>query len=341
MRFHRGRLAALVLLAPLLTGCEGWQSALNPHGPEARHLTSLFWTFTGVLGTIWLAVMITLAVALFRRPQARTVAPGDPLAVDPRAERRYTKVVTGMVGATAVTALVLAGISYVTQKRLFGSKGEGVTILVTGHQWWWEVRYEDPRPDHIVRTANEIHIPVGQPVTLKLESSDVIHSFWVPTLMGKQDLITGRQNTVRFTAERPGIYRGQCAEFCGLQHAHMAILVIAMPREEFDAWQAAQIKAADPPSDPERQRGQAIFLSKPCVMCHQVRGTSAGGQVAPELTHVGSRRYLAAGTVPMSRGNLAAWIVDPHSIKPGVNMPLIKLEPDELNAVSAYLEGLK
>lgn len=329
------------LLAPALAGCEGWQSALNPQGPEARHLTSLFWTFTGVLGAIWLAVMIMLAIAVLRRSGARTVALGDPLRTDAAAERRYTRVVTGLVGTTAVIVLVLAGLSYATQKRLFGIKGEGVTILLTGHQWWWEVRYEDPRPDHVFTTANEIHVPVGQPVTLKLESSDVIHSFWVPTLMGKQDLITGRQNTVTFTAERPGIYRGQCAEFCGLQHAHMGILIVAEPREGFDAWTAAQIKAAEPPSDPERQRGQELFLAKPCVMCHQVRGTKAGGRVAPELTHLASRRYLAAGTLPMSRGNIAAWIVDPHSIKPGVNMPLIKLEPDELNAISAFLGGLK
>jgi len=313
------------------------QSALDPAGPQAHELAHLFWIFSAVLGAIWLAVMLALALSLW----ARRPTHADPLDTDPAVERRHAVVVTVLAVATGVAVLVLTGLSYASQKRLFAVEEEAVTIRVTGHQWWWEVRYEEPDASRTFTTANEIHVPVGRPIKVKLNASDVIHSFWVPSLMGKQDLITGRENDIRFVAERPGVYRGQCAEFCGFQHAHMGLLVIAEPQEDFDGWRDGQIKAADPPDDPERQKGQEAFLTKPCVMCHAVRGTPAGGRIGPELTHVASRRTLAAGTLPMSRGNLAAWIVDPHGIKPGVNMPLIKLEPDELNSIVAFLEGLK
>jgi cytochrome c oxidase subunit 2 len=163
----------------------------------------------------------------------------------------------------------------------------------------------------------------------------------VPSLAGKLDLIPGRQNQIEVRADRAGIYRGQCAEFCGDQHAHMGMLVVAEPREDFERWRNHQIAAAETPDDPERKRGQEVFLSKPCIMCHQVRGTSAGGRVAPDLTHVGSRRTIAAGTLETTRGNLAAWIIDPQSIKPGVHMPVIKLEPEEVQPLAVYLEGLK
>jgi cytochrome c oxidase subunit II len=249
--------------------------------------------------------------------------------------------VAAAVGLTLLTVLSLTGLSYAYQKELFEKRQDVLTIKITGHQFWWQVDYEDADASRRFTTANEIHIPVGQPVLLKLESSDVIHSFWVPSLTGKQDLIPGRQNTLQIQADREGVYRGQCAEFCGWQHAHMSMLFVAHGKEEFERWRAQQIKAAEPPSDPERQKGQSIFLSSPCVMCHSVRGTPAGGKVAPDLTHLGSRKTIAAGTLPMSRGNLAAWIVDPQGIKPGVDMPLIKLKPEEIDPLVTYLEGLK
>lgn len=320
-----------------LSGCTGWQSALDPAGPQARELSWLFWLFLAVLGIIWALVMIAVLFGLRRRRPADA----DPLATDPRRERRTTAVIGVLLGASLVTVLVLTGFTYAAQRHLFGVKEEAVTIRVTGHQWWWEVRYEDAESSRTFTTANEIHIPVGQPVKIKLNSSDVIHSFWVPSLMGKQDLIPGRENDIRLVADRPGVYRGQCAEFCGLQHAHMGILVVAESEETFGRWRDGQIRAAEPPTDPERQRGQAAFLAQPCFMCHSVRGTQAGGKVGPDLTHLASRRTLAAGTLPMSRGNLAAWVADPHGIKPGVNMPQIKLDPDDLNGIAAYLEGLK
>jgi cytochrome c oxidase subunit II len=328
---------ALVSFTLTLAGCQGWQSALDPHGPQSRHLADLFWIFTIVTTAVWVLTMVALLAALPKRRPAEA----DPLSVDPATERRFTLVIAAATGLTAVILLALTGVSYGLQRQLFGPKQEGLTIKITGHQWWWEVQYEDPEPYKTFTTANEIHIPVGEPVTIKLESSDVIHSFWVPSLIGKMDLITGRQNTIQFVAEREGVYRGQCAEFCGWQHAHMGMLVVARSREEFDRWREHQIKAAEPPSDPERQRGQDIFLSKPCVMCHSVRGTPAGGRVAPDLTHLASRQFLAAATLPMSRGNLAAWIIDPQGIKPGAHMPLIKLDPDEVHPLVSFLEGLK
>ena len=328
---------AATALAFVLSGCRGWQSALDPHGPQAHQLARLFWIFTGLLSAIFVAVMIALLIAVL----VRRVPRSDPLITNPGYEHRAMVVVVSLAVLTGITVLALTGISYSGQRDLFRNEEGTVSIRVTGHQWWWEIRYEDPDASRTFTTANEIHVPVGKPVKVTLESADVIHSFWVPSLMGKQDLITGRQNDIRFVADRPGIYRGQCAEFCGFQHAHMSLFVVAEEEAAFDRWRDGQIKSADPPSDPERQKGLEAFLSQPCVMCHSVRGTPAGGRVAPDLTHVGSRKALAAGTLPMSRGNLAAWIVDPHGIKPGVNMPTMKLEPDAVNGIAAYLEGLK
>ncbi|HEX2137600.1 MAG TPA: cytochrome c oxidase subunit II [Microvirga sp.] len=327
-----------LLLSTLpLAGCQGWQSALDAQGPTARALADMFWIFVAVLATVWILTMVALLLALRKRRPPGT----DPLATDPAAERRMTIAVSVAVGLTLVTVLTLTGLSYGGQKALFSHVDGALTVRVTGHQWWWEVTYEDPQPNMVFTTANEIHIPVGEPVVIKLESTDVIHSFWVPNLTGKMDAITGRQNQIQIQADRPGVYRGQCAEFCGLQHAHMGLLLIAEPREEFLRWRDRQVSSAEAPSDPERQRGMEIFLSKPCVMCHQIRGTDAGGKVAPDLTHVGSRRYIAAGTLETTRGNIAAWIVDPHGIKPGVNMPTIQLEPGEVQPLASYLEGLK
>jgi cytochrome c oxidase subunit II len=334
---RRLRAIGVAALTISLQACQGWQSALDPHGPEARHLADLFWTFTTVVTVVWFLTMMALGLALRRRRSSDA----DPLTAHPATEKRMAAVVATAIGLTAITVIALTGLSYAAQKKLFAARAEGLTIRVTGHQWWWEVRYEHAESDKTFTTANEIHIPVGEPVTVKLNSSDVIHSFWVPSLLGKQDNITGRENEIRFTADREGTYRGQCAEFCGWQHAHMGLLVVARSRQSFEDWRTAQIKAAEPPSDPERQRGQEIFLSKACVMCHQIRGTKAGGRVAPDLTHIGSRQYLAAGTLPMSRGSLAAWIIDPQAIKPGAHMPLVELDPDDVPPLARYLEGLQ
>ena len=216
-----------------------------------------------------------------------------------------------------------------------------LTIDVTGHQWWWEVVYEDPVPHNIFRTANELHIPVGQPVRIKLASRDVIHSFWVPNLSGKKDLIPGHKNELLIRADQAGIYRGQCAEFCGLEHAKMALAVVAESAEDFTKWVEHQREAATLPSDSLATTGLAVFQTGPCSRCHTVASTGAAGTVGPDLTHFASRMTLAAGTLPNTRGNLAGWIVDPQTIKPGAKMPANALQPKELQALLAYLGTLK
>jgi cytochrome c oxidase subunit 2 len=281
--------------------------------------------------------MIVLLVGLMRRRAGQP----DPLLLDPGKERRSVRAVGGAVIATLITVIGLTALSFGSQRVLYAREKPTVKIKVTGYQWWWDVRYEGDQPDETFTTANEIHVPVGQPVTVKLTANDVIHSFWVPNLTGKMDLIPGQDNEIQFKASRPGVYRGQCAEFCGWQHAHMGMMVVALPVEEFAAWRRSQAAAAAAPDDEVRRKGAELFVTKACVMCHTVRGTSAGSRAGPDLTHFGSRRSIGAATLQMSRGNIAAWIVDPQGIKPGVNMPNVPIAADEIDPLVGYLAGLK
>jgi cytochrome c oxidase subunit 2 len=216
-----------------------------------------------------------------------------------------------------------------------------MVIELTGNQWWWQAQYDNPDASRILVTANEIHIPVGRPVMIMGRSHDVIHSFWVPGLHGKRDLIPSRVTTEWIQADKPGAYRGQCAEFCGLQHAHMVLWVIAEPEAKFDEWMQKQLKPAVPPTDSVLQHGQQVFLNNECIFCHSIRGTTAAGQMAPDLTHFGSRRGIAANTLPNTTGNLTGWIVDPQSVKPGNHMATIAVNPDDLQPLAEYLESLK
>jgi cytochrome c oxidase subunit 2 len=271
--------------------------------------------------------------------RAREQPDENPLA--PRDDRYLVRVVSGATVLTALMIVALTVLSYLTDKNLLSlAMDNPVLIRVTGHQWWWEVRYENAAPSRIFTVANEIHVPTGRPVRLKLESLDVIHSFWVPNLAGKMDLIPGHTNELTFTVEQPGIYRGQCAEFCGYQHANMKMLVFADRPEEFKAWVDHQIQPADNRAVANAQ-GSRVFLSSGCVLCHTVRGTSAGGKAGPELTHFGSRSSIAANTMPLTHDGLVAWIADPQHIKPGANMPRVELSEADRDAVAQYLEGLK
>jgi len=329
----------LIMIAVLpLTGCGGWQSAIDPKGPAASEIARLIWFFTAVCTVVWLVVMIVLFAALMRRIGSAEV----PRVLDVGEERRKSRVVSAAVGVTALVMVGLTLLSFFANRTLaaIGSDPK-LTIRITGHQWWWEVRYENARPDRTLTTANEVHVPAGEAVRLILNSTDVIHSFWVPSLAGKLDLIPGHENELDLEADRPGVYRGQCAEFCGAQHAHMGTFVIAQSRADFDAWLDDQLKPARAPASAEAKLGHDLFLAGPCVMCHRIGGTIAGGTVAPDLTHIASRHTLAAGALTMSRGNLAAWIADPQGIKPGANMPVTDLDGDKLNAIVAYLESLK
>jgi cytochrome c oxidase subunit 2 len=222
-----------------------------------------------------------------------------------------------------------------------GRGGNEVQVEITGHQWWWEIRYPGKRPDETAITANELHVPVGRTVRVTLSSADVIHSFWAPELNGKTDLIPGRSAAQTFRIERAGIYPGRCAEFCGYQHAHMAFLVIAEPEEKFDAWLAAQRSPATDPASPPEERGRAVFVGYRCALCHTVRGTGAGGTNGPDLTHFGSRRTIAAATLDNAVGPLGGWIADPQGIKPGNHMPPSGLPASDLLALIAYLRSLR
>jgi cytochrome c oxidase subunit 2 len=309
---------------------------LDAAGPNARGVESLWWVFFWITATVYVVVLAALVAALLRQTR-----PADPQ--DTRASRRAGQVVAGGAGVTVVLLFVLLVSSVRTGRYsiqgLADPAHEGITI--TGQQWWWNVEYESPVASARVRTANEIHIPVGRPVLLKLRSSDVIHSFWVPSLAGKKDLIPGHQTELWIQADREGIYRGQCAEFCGHQHAHMALLVVAERPARYAAWLDHQRGPAAEPSDAVGERGREVFLSGPCVLCHTIRGTGAGGRTAPDLTHLASRLTLAAGTVPNTRGHLAGWIADAQGIKPGNRMPSMGLDGEDLQALVTYLQALK
>jgi cytochrome c oxidase subunit II len=330
---------------------QGPQSALAPAGTQARDIGGLWWLFFYVLSAVWLLVMAAAALAVYygwrnkREAEPRAVEGEPPLpdaSPDPASERRKSLWVGGAVGVTAVILFVFLVSSFLTGRAVSSmSTGDSVYIEVTGHQWWWEVHYIDPVSSNNITTANEIHIPVGRPVQIKLHSADVIHSFWVPNLAGKRDLIPGKDATLMLKADREGTYRGQCAEFCGHQHAHMAFLVVAESPDKFRAWQQQQRQPSAQPADDLQRRGQAVFLSSPCVMCHTITGTQAGSKVGPDLTHVGSRATIAAATLPNTPGNVGGWVSDAQGVKPGCQMPPNNLSPDDLQAVIAYLQSLK
>ena len=332
--------AALALLVPL-AGCtlNRQQSALEPAGPQAAQLEGLWWF------AFWISVVayvLTIAALLYASFHKRREHEPPVLQPTLSSERRPVRWIVAATGATMALLLAFLVVDLLTGRSLAAiERPRAMIVRVTGYQWWWRVEYRDTVPSRVVVTANELHIPVGRPVMIEAVSGDVIHSFWVPSLHGKRDLVPGLKNTLWIQADRSGIYRGECAEFCGHQHAKMAFVVVAESQAQFDRWYAGQLQEAAAPTDSLRAQGLEVFQSRSCAMCHQIRGTLAGGQVAPDLTHIGSRRTLAAGALPNTRGHLGGWIVDPQSIKPGTRMPANNLEPGELHALLAYLEGLK
>ena len=319
------------------------RSVLDPAGPQAAHIAGLWWWMLWIFSAIFFLVIAALVIGIFRESARDTaVMPPPALALQPARERRILWTVAISVGLTVVVLIIFLAANVITGHRLaLLAADNAVTIQLTGYRWWWKVRYHDAIPARQVITANEIHIPVGRPVLINTDSQDVIHSFWVPSLHGKRDLVPGNPSAIWIQADRPGRFERQCAEFCGLQHAHMRLLVIAEPEEQYQAWLDAQRQAAVAPSEPLAQRGLHVFETGPCALCHSVRGTEASGQVAPDLTHFASRRTIAAGTLPNSAGHLAAWIVDPQHIKPGNAMPANSLSPEDLQGLLAYLGGLQ
>ncbi|MCW4384784.1 cytochrome c oxidase subunit II [Salinibacterium sp. SYSU T00001] len=332
-----------------LAGCsrEGQQSILNPQGERAEAVNGLWELMLWIGVIVWVIVSVVLVVALVRRRRAREERArnegADPDA-DATANGRRAIWIVGIAGAI-VPGLVIAGVTVastlVTRDIDPAQAGETPTVEVIGHQYWWEVVY----PEDDVVSANEIHIPVGERVRVEVTSDDVIHSFWVPELSGKMDMIPGRTNALWLHADEPGLYWGQCAEFCGLQHALMRIVVVAHEAEEYESWLEARQEPAEwTPGDEESEEvafGREVFMSSSCVYCHTIEGTAANATIGPDLTHIASRETLAAGILPNTRGDLAGWILDPQSIKPGNKMPGTDLEGEELQALLTYLESLE
>jgi len=313
------------------------QSVLSPAGTQSSSIHLLWSLMLAVTGSVFVITLAFIALALVRgRRRART---GEAL---PRSQRALTR---SVAVAVAVTVVVLFGLLIAsvwtghTVASLHASSA--LTIDVTGHQWWWEIEYEDAVPARRMVTANDIHIPTNRPVVFKVTSRDVIHSFWAPNLQGKRDLIPGYTTAIWLQADRPGVFRGQCAEFCGLQHAHMAFDIVAEPEAAFEAWLEAMRQPAVEPAGAVERRGRQVFLAARCSVCHTVLGTEAHGQAGPDLTHIATRRTLGAGTLPNTGAHLAAWVRDPQSSKPGNQMPPNPLAGDDLQALLAYLETLR
>ena len=333
------RALSLAMGIALLSGCHTIQSANAGDGRDGQIFNTLFWIFVVVTTLVAALVYLFLGFAIFRRRGCRQDGLPDE---GTSAEAPLRTVLLGWTGAVAGILAVLAVASWFADREMArAAQPPGLEIEVTANQWWWDVRYISSDPSRIIRTANELHLPVGAPVHITLKSNDVIHSFWVPNLAGKQDLIPGRVNDISLVPMHRGIYRGQCAEFCGLQHAHMALDVTVESAAEFARWQARQGQLAPAPTTPLARAGYAYVTTRECASCHNIAGTPASAQVGPDLTHFASRRSIGAGTFPMTRGHLYAWLADPQSAKPGNNMPTIGLEPRELHAVAAYLETLR
>lgn len=348
------------------------QSALETASPSADAIGGL-WNFMLVVGTVLtVLVLLALAYALFRDrsrdPPAEADRPADPRGERsneesggrgregvgrPRSERIGARIMIG--GGIVLPAVVLAVVLVYTLRvqaavslpsRAVASfdapprPGE-LVVHVTGRQYWWEVEYLDVEPQRRFETANELRIPVGRTVTVRLSSADVNHSFWVPGLQGKMDLIPGRTNALRLEARHPGRWRGQCAEFCGVQHAKMAFVVVALPPAEYEAWAARQRADAPIPRDSAAAADRTAFLASGCPLCHAVRGTAARGELGPDLTHLAGRLTLAAGTLPNTPGHLYGWVANPQAIKPGNHMPAVPMSPAELHAIVRYLGTLE
>ena len=318
------------------------QHALDPMGPQAAHIAQLWWITVAACAVVFVAILAALAIALWRSPRASESTPGDAGPLH-REEPRPWRGVTAAVAISAVGLFGLLVASVATDHALATMDiSNPLGIEIVAHQWWWDIHYTDADPAKSFSTANEMHIPVGRPVLLTLKSGDVIHSFWVPNLHGKKDLIPGRTTTFPIRADQAGTYRGQCAEYCGVQHAYMALLVVAEAPEAFEQWRAAQAAPAAPaPAGDAAAKGRGLFLSGSCMMCHAVRGTPANARAGPDLTHVASRPWIGAGRLRRDASTVEQWIADPQRFKPGVNMPAHHVPDDQLKALAAYMESLR
>lgn len=333
MRRRVGVAAGAIAIAVLLAGCGSVQNTLRPEGGPERAISKLFWVIMAGCWVGFAVIVFLLLLGWWRRNSTKLPFGGNDW------------VGTGLVvGLGVVVPLLILPLVFVysdvfvmRQTEAPALASTALTIEITGHQWWWEARY----PGTSAVTANEIHIPVHTRVNVVVHTTDVIHSFWVPQLNRKIDTIPGRSNRILLEADRPGVYRGQCTEYCGLQHAHMALLVFAQPPAQFRAWLANMARPARTPTTAAQRRGLQVFLSNACSGCHQIRGTSAHGTVGPDLTHLQTRTTLAAVTIPNRIGYLGGWILDPQHVKPGNKMPGLNLSGPDFRDLLAYLESLR
>ena len=328
---HRNIGCGLCVLVGIsqLVGCEGAQSSLDPAGHGAEKIADLFWWMAGGAAMIWTAV---IGLALY----SMYVAPG-------RQSRHASWLIIGggaLVPTVVLAILLVYGLAMMPAMLAPAPDGS-LKISVTGEQWWWRVQYSSATGESIA-LANEIRLPVGEPVEFHLASADVIHSFWIPSLGGKVDMIPGRQTRLKLEPTRTGVFRGACAEYCGGSHALMAFYVVVTERDEFDAWLERQAQPAQTPVEPLAVRGREVFISSGCGACHSVRGTSAKGVVGPDLSHVGGRMSLGAGIMSNRPDDFLRWIIHNETIKPEVHMPSFKMLPqDDLRALAAYLDSLE
>jgi len=331
------------MLALPLCACsiQHYQSTFSDAAVEVRQFNTLFAIFLIVCAVMYSLVIAFLVGGIVRRRragEAYVVENGKHHETNPL--MRIGILVWGATVGMGLIALAIASF-FADRSMARAAANEKLSITVTANQWWWDVQYNSADVSKTLRTANEIHLPVGVPVRIILLSNDVIHSFWVPSLAGKQDLIPGRENDISITPTKVGLYRGQCAEYCGTQHANMALVVQVEPYGDFLKWWQDSLKPAMKPTTLLAQAGYQYVTTRECAMCHTIAGTSAGGTVGPDLSHFASARSIAAGTLPMNEANILRWVDDPQSVKPGTKMPKVPLRPAELNAVTAYLETLK
>jgi cytochrome c oxidase subunit 2 len=324
----RRRVAAAVAVVLLAGGCDSAHSIVDPKGSEAHTVAGLWWLVFGLGAAVY---VIVAGLVIFAATRNRSVQrEGEGFS-----EHRF--IWLGGLVVPFVILMFLAGVTVHTTSELRNPSHGELAVKVAGRRWWWDVTY----PATGVRTANEIHIPQGQPVDIELTTDDVIHSFWVPSLAGKLDTIPGQVNHLRFTADKVGRYRGFCAEYCGIQHAHMDFFVVVDSPTDFGRWEAQQAAPAGDPTNDQQATGAVVFQRLACAGCHTIRGTPAIGDVGPDLTHVGSRSTLAALTIPNDAEHLAQWISKAQTVKPGALMPNIAMSDDQRGALVAYLHNLK
>ena len=323
MKLRRRAVPVLVMGSLLLVACsKDSPNALDPQGPDAKSIASVSWLMFGLAAAVYVVVAGFIIIGALRGTKSSRISDNAFIWVG------------GLIAPVIILAL-LAVVTVKTTDSLRQPDKNALKIEVTGYMWWWAVRY----PTEDITTANEIRVPAGRPVEVGLRTRDVIHSFWVPELAGKVDLVPGQRNLIRFTAEKPGVYRGQCAEYCGLQHAKMAFLVVAEEPASYERWVTRQQRPRGGPASEREAQGEQVFMRSACAGCHTIKGTEARGTRGPDLSDFGSRRTLGAVAAPNTRANLAGWIVNAQSIKPGNLMPPVQLEPDELINLLEYLEN--